>query len=86
MQKIKNWEELSKVPANDRYKIDVDLKFGSAWILPIEETDETKDEYFEHHKYLSTHSFYKNEYEYTSRLLQQFGFNLELENWDNEEK
>lgn len=81
MKLIRNWEELSKVPPNDKYKIEVDLKFCSGWIRPIKETKETQDNYFEHHKYLSTHTFYSEEYEWSSKLLQSFGFNIELDNW-----
>lgn len=44
-------------------------------------TKETQDNCFEHHKYLSTHTFYSEEYEWSSKLLQSFGFNIELDNW-----
>lgn len=81
MKVIKNWKELSEVPPNDKYKIEVDLEFCSGWIRPIKETKETQDNYFEHHKYLSTHTFYSEEYEWSSKLLQSFGFNIELDNW-----
>lgn len=81
MKVIKNWKELSEVPPNDKYKIEVDLEFCNGWIRPIKETKETQDNYFEHHKYLSTHTFYSEEYEWSSKLLQSFGFNIELDNW-----
>ena len=80
MKVIKNWKELSEVPPNDKYKIEVDLEFCNGWIRPIKETKETQDNYFEHHKYLSTHTFYSEEYEWSSKLLQSFGFNIELDN------
>lgn len=80
---IKNWEELSKIPPNDKYKIEVDEKYGcSAWILPIEETEETERNYFEHHVYLSTHTFYGKTYEHSTKVLQEHGFDVEIDNWD----
>lgn len=85
MKLIKNWEELSKVPPNDKYKIEVDLDMCSGWIRPIEETQETKENYFEHHRYLSTHTFYGKHYEYSTKLIQQFGFDIEIDNWDKKE-
>ncbi len=41
MKLIKNWKELSRVPSNDKYKIIVDLKYCSGWIVPLcDEFDE----------------------------------------------
>lgn len=80
---IRNWKELAEIPPNDKYKIEVDKKYGcSAWILPLEETEETKENYFEHHVYLSTHTFYGRTYEYSTKMLQKYGFNVEIDNWD----
>lgn len=79
---IKNWEELSKVPPNEKYKIVVDEEMSCGWIRPIKETDETQENYFKHHKYLSTHTFYGSQYEYSIKLLQEYGFDVELDNWD----
>lgn len=83
---IRNWKELSEVSENDKYKIVVDKDMCSGWIKPVQETEETKNDYFEHHKYLSTHTFYGKHYQYSTELLQQFGFDVELENWDKEDK
>lgn len=63
MKKIKNWEELSQVPPNDKFKIEINFRFYNGWILPIEETKETLDNYFENHVYLHTHLFYGNWYQ-----------------------
>lgn len=82
MQVIKNWQELSKVKPNDKYKIEVDLEYGNGWIAPIQETEETKKDYFKHHRYLSTHTFYGKTG--TPTVLQEFGWNLLLDNWDKE--
>lgn len=85
MKLIKNWEELSKVPPNDKYKIEVNSDMCSGWIRPVKETEETRENYFENHRYLSTHTFYGKHYEYSTKLLQQFGFDIEIDNWDNKE-
>ena len=85
MKLIRNWEELSKIPSNDKYKIEVDLDMCNGWIKPIKETQETQKEYFKHHVYLSTHTFYGSNYEYSTKVLQSFGFDIVLDNWDKGE-
>ncbi len=95
MKLIKNWEELSKVPPNDKYKIIVDFEYCSGWIVPIcDEPDETddficnckgqknSDEFYKHHVYLSTHTFYGSQYRYSTKVLQEHGFDIEIDNWD----
>lgn len=81
---IKSWEELAKL-SNDKYKIEVDLDYCSGWIKPIIETEETKNEYWKHHVYLSTHTFYGTKYKESTKILQRFGFDVEIDNWDKEE-
>ena len=83
---IKNWEELAKVPPNDRYQIVVDLD------TPDEDSDflcncegMMKDsEFFKHHVYLSTHTFYGSNYKHSTKILQDHGFDIEIDNWDKE--
>lgn len=96
---IRNWEELSKVPENDKYRIVVDLDMGCGYIIPVTDKptgngDDFKcfcddnmntREYFEHHVYLSTHTFYGSRYKYSTEVLQKHGFDIELENWDKGE-
>lgn len=93
---IKNWKELSQVPANDKYQIIVDKEMCSGWIIPIwdeptNDNDEfncncekeiSTEEYFKHHIYLSTHTFYGSNYKYSTRILQAYGFDIEIDNWD----
>ena len=97
---IRTWEELSRVPANDKYRIIVGDCCG--WIVPvtdepmIEDPDDfvchcgkemTVQEYFEHHVYLSTHTFYGSQFRRSTAVLQAHGFDVEIDNWDeNSEK
>lgn len=92
---IRNWKELSKLPPNDKYKIIVNDCCG--WIVPICDAPDNHDficncvehsskEYFDHHVYLSTHTFYGSQYEYSTKILQEHGFDIEIDNWDKEEK
>lgn len=85
MELIRNWEELSKVPPNDKYKIVVDLDMCNGHIVPIEETAKTQNDYFGHHVYLSTHTFYGSQYKDSKKILQEYGFDIEIDNWDKED-
>ena len=78
---ISTWDELDGLES-EKYKVEVDKFYWSGWIVPKVETDETKENYFEHHAYLSTHTFYGSQYEYSTELLQSFGFDVEIDNWD----
>ena len=74
---IKTWEELVGLESDEYYlKIDVDMCNGSI-------RRKSNDEYME---YLSTHTFYGLNYQYSSALLQEYGFDVQLENWDGETK
>lgn len=79
---IHNWHELSKVPPNDKYKIVVDEDMCCGWIRPVQETEETKKNWVEHNYYLSTHTFYGLNYKHSTEVLQRFGFDIEIDNWD----
>ena len=92
---IKNWKELSQVPPNNKYKIIVNDCCG--WIVPICDMpnradficncEETKEnDYYENHRYLSTHTFYGKNYKESTKLLQEKGFDIEIDNWDKENK
>lgn len=81
---IKGWEDLVGLE-NDKFKLDIELKNGCGWIRPKEETLETEDHWFNNHAYLSTHTFYGKHYKYSTELLQRFGFDVEIDNWDKEE-
>ena len=86
MKKISTWSELDGLKS-EKYKITVDTELGCGWINPIVETEETLgDEYYEHHMYLTTHTFYKRQLESSNKLLHKFGFDVELVTWWEGEK
>ena len=72
-RKIKTWEELVELESQD-YKLEIDLEYGCGWIRPKVETKENHG----YNVYLSTHTFYPSHYEAASRLLQKYGFDIEL--------
>ena len=98
MKLIKNWEELSKVSANDKYRIIVDLDMCNGWIVPVcDEPTGIGDkficncekgmsvrEYYNYHIYLSTHTFYGSNYKHSTKVLQEHGFDVEIDNWDKD--
>lgn len=94
---IKDWKELDGL-SNDKYKIIVNKKYFGGWIIPISD-ESTEDgehfecncedenhnaDFFDHHVYLTTHTFYGSNYEYSTKLLQKYGFDVEIDNWDKE--
>ena len=82
---IKDWRDLDGLES-ENYKLDIDLIHGSGWILPKVETEETKENWFDHHVYLSTHTFYSLNYKESTEILQKYGFDVELDNWDKDNK
>lgn len=75
---IRNWEDLVGLESEE-YKLEIDVDMGCGWIVPKVETEEN---YYEHHFYLSTHTFYEMKYKYSTEILQKYGFDVELDNWD----
>ena len=79
---IRTWEELGQLPANDKFKIVLKESGGCGWIKPVSENEEMGVNSY----YLHTHTFYDSNCEEMSKLLQECGFNVELENWDKPTK
>ena len=78
MIKINNWEELARVPPSKTHRLEITPEDGNGWVVPIgEKTCEGT--------YLSTHTFYGSMYEYSSKKLQQYGFDIEIANWEETE-
>lgn len=86
---IKGWKELEGLES-ENYKIELDYFEGdsephSGHIKPKVETKETEDNYWDHHYYLSTHTFYGHAYQESTEVLQKFGFDVEIDNWDKDD-
>jgi len=77
---INNWDELAQVGESETHRLEInwigDVR-GSGWIVNKETGD------FE--IYLSTHTFYGNDYKESTKLLQEHGFDIQLKNWDDHE-
>lgn len=69
--KINGWKDLVGLE-NDLYKIEISLAKENGWIR-----SKSGDTDF----YLSTHTFYGSMYAYSTNLLQDCGFNVELVSW-----
>ena len=76
---IKNWEELKDVES-PTHIIEIDENGGCGWITAKEDDGTWKSKH-----YLSTHTFYGETHEYSTKILQECGFNIILANWDKEE-
>lgn len=72
---IKTWDELVGLE-NDEYYLEIDLERCNGHIR-----SKTDKDFFE---YLSTHTFYGHDYQYSTVRLQECGFDVQLENWDGE--
>lgn len=78
---IKGWEDLVGLES-EHHMLDINVEEGNGWIVPKKETEETLDDYWRHHRYLSTHTFYGDSCKNYTALLQKYGFDVELANWD----
>lgn len=65
---ITSWEELSKLKSVGDFSIRVNFKYYSGDLL-------YKGKYF---KYLTTHFLYKENEEYSEKLLRCYGFNVKI--------
>lgn len=78
---IRDWNDLVGLES-EHYKLEIDLDKCNGWIRPKVETEETDRDYCKHNVYLSTHTFYGKCYKEYTEILQRFGFDVELNNWD----
>lgn len=86
---IRDWEELKKINNESETHI-LEVNDCNAWLIC-----KNKEEYDPHkpyfsqiphlHVYLSTHTFYGENYEFSTKVLQACGFDVELANWDTME-
>jgi hypothetical protein len=73
---IKNWDELIGLES-ENYFIELDEDMCCGWIRP-------KDNPTDWCEYLSTHTFYGHRYQESTRILQKYGFDVEIDNWDKD--
>lgn len=78
---IKDWSDLKDLES-ENYKIILENTGHCGWIEPKIETEETEKNWYDHHYYLSTHTFYEDHHATSTRILHKFGFDVELESWD----
>lgn len=71
---INNWAELKAVPDSATHRLSISIGDGNGWIV--------NKETGKHERYLSTHTFYGLDFEYSTKLLQEHGFDVQLANWD----
>lgn len=76
--KIFTWYELANVAESDTHRLEIEPESGNGWIIS-KATGEPD-------LYLSTHTFYGSEFQYSTKELQARGFNVELANWDEKAK
>lgn len=76
---IRTWDEL-KEEKSDTHTLEIDEYSG--WIKPKVPDKDTS--WIMNNHYLSTHTFYGSQYLESTRILQEHGFNVQLENWDGE--
>jgi hypothetical protein len=74
---IKNWEELSKVPPSKTHYLKITPEDGNGMIME-NGGEEIRG------KYLSTHTFYDSSYNYSTKLLNKCGFDVQLVSWDEQ--
>ena len=72
---IKSWDELNGLQS-ENYYLDIDSDLGCGHIYRKSD-NELMD-------YLSTHSFYGKSYKDYTIMLQEYGFDVQLKNWDGE--
>lgn len=76
---ISTWAELAAVPESETHRLDIGDYNG--WIV----TKKPKsDKFSDRMHYLSTHTFYGSTYQYSTKILQECGFDIELASWDAE--
>lgn len=75
---IKTWKELAQC-TSESHILEINLDYGHGWIIP----KFPEYEYvLQGSHYLSTHTFFGINPEWSTRILQKCGFNVKLVNWD----
>ena len=82
---VRHWGDLAKVGDSETHTLEIGEHNG--WINAKDKRryDDSRphDEQIAHlNHYLSTHTFYGSKFEYSTKLLQDCGFNVVCANWD----
>lgn len=73
-KEIKDWNDLTGLES-ENYIIEIDTKLGCGTIVPKDESSGRSMHY------LSTHTFYENNYKGYEKLLKGCGFDVKLQSW-----
>lgn len=87
---VKDWKELKNIPSESETHI-LEIEEYNGWIQCKKEREfnpeinyENQIPYVNH--YLSTHTFYGNNFVHSTEILQKCGFNVIVDNWDDPTK
>ena len=87
---ITDWDELSKIPnESPTHILEVDTEMGSGWLRakypkPMKKGLSFMRQIKHMDVYLSTHTFYGNQYKESTKILKACGFDVEIDNWDKD--
>ena len=70
---IKNWDDLACLE-NEKYILEINTDIGCGWVRDKSNYSSVA--------YLTTHTFYGSKYRFSTELLNSYGFNVEIDNWD----
>jgi hypothetical protein len=73
---IKTWNELKECISPTHFLV---IDKHSGWIHPKNPKDPNG---WDGNHYLSTYTFYSQTHEWSTKILQQCGFNVVIDNWD----
>ena len=73
---IRNWKELATLGDSDTHILEIDVDGCNGWLKEKAAGDDKLG------TYLSTHTFYGTKFEYSTRILREAGYNVQLANWD----
>jgi len=84
---IRNWGELRAIPQESETHI-LTIEKGCGRLDPKVKLPETSraNRHYNYGHYLSTHTFYGGTHKWSTRILQQCGFDVIIDNWDKEER
>ena len=79
---ISTWRELSEVGPSKKHRLVIDELASNGWHITLDEDAQGYSPGGYSTYYLSTHSFYGNNFKETTKILQDCGFNVRINNAD----